>query len=65
MESIQKLRGERKMMWYRQLVGEKLMNANKWHEGWAVKEHVDGGLVMFDIITDVSFYQNKFNVTRT
>jgi hypothetical protein len=52
------------MMWYRQLVGEKLMNENKWCERWAVDKHVDGGLVTYDIITDVSFYQNKFNVTR-
>jgi hypothetical protein len=25
---------------------------------------VDGGLVTFDIITDVSFYQNKFNPNK-
>jgi hypothetical protein len=26
-----------------------------------VDKQVDGGLVMFDSLTDVSFYKNKFN----
>jgi hypothetical protein len=54
------------MMWYHQSVGEKLMNEKKMSQGWAVDKHVDGGLVTFDIIIiDISFYQNKFNITRT
>jgi hypothetical protein len=53
------------MMWYHQSVGEKLMNENKWHEGGLVDKHVDGGLVTFYSNTNVSFYQSKFNITRT